>query len=156
LAAESGDPEIVQAIVRYHPRLEVRDDEGKTALFAVAAGYRHGERQGARAECVRLLVHAGADVNARDLRGNTPLHETFLTDVEEELIKSGADVNARNNDGETPIFASIDEDSIRLLVAHGADLTIRNNRDQTALQAAEEKGSSRVEALRKVLLGLSH
>jgi len=155
-AAESGDPEIVQAIVRYHPRLEVRDGEGKTALFAVAAGYRHGERKGARAECVRLLVHAGADVNARDLRGNTPLHETFLTDVEEELIKSGADVNARNNDGETPIFASIDEDSIRLLVAHGADLTIRNNRDQTALQAAEEKSSSRVEALRKVLLGLSH
>jgi ankyrin repeat protein len=155
-AAESGDPEVVQAILRYHPRPEVRDGEGKTALFAAASGYRHGERPGARVECVRLLVHAGADVNARDLQGNTPLHQTFLPDVEEELIKSGADVNARNNEGETPIFASIDEDSIRLLVAHGADLTIRNNHDQTALQAAEEKGASRVEALRKVLLGVSH
>ena len=32
----------------------------------------------------------------RITRGNTPLHETFLTDVEEELLKLGEDVNARN------------------------------------------------------------
>lgn len=35
-------------------------------------------------------------------QGNTPLHETFLTDVEEELLKLGANVNARNNDGAPP------------------------------------------------------
>jgi hypothetical protein len=37
-----------------------------------------------------------ANVNAHDNEGNTPLHETFLTDVEEELLKLGEDVNARN------------------------------------------------------------
>jgi len=47
-------------------------------------------------ECVRLLAQAGANVNAHDNEGNTPLHETFLTDVEEELLKLGEDVNARN------------------------------------------------------------
>jgi ankyrin repeat protein len=45
---------------------------------------------------VRLLAQAGANVNAHDNEGNTPLHETFLTGVEEELLKPGEDVNARN------------------------------------------------------------
>ena len=35
-------------------------------------------------------------MNAHDNEGNTPLHETFLSDVEEELLKLGEDVNARN------------------------------------------------------------
>jgi ankyrin repeat protein len=60
---------------------------------------------------VRLLAQAGANVNVRDNEGNTPLHETFLTDVEEELLKLGADVNARNKDGETSIFTTFDNDA---------------------------------------------
>jgi ankyrin repeat protein len=55
-------------------------------------------------------------VNARDNDGNTPLHETFLTDVEEELLKLGADVNARNKDGETPIFTTVDSDAMPLFL----------------------------------------
>jgi ankyrin repeat protein len=49
--------------------------------------------------------------------------ETFLTDVEEELLKLGEDVNARNKDGETPIFTTVDNDAIPLFMEHGADLT---------------------------------
>jgi len=32
------------------------------------------------------------------------------------LLKLGADVNARNNDGETPIFTNVDDDSISLFI----------------------------------------
>lgn len=126
-AAESGNPDMVREILRYHPRLEARDREGKTAMFA-AGDYRDSDKDGARVECVRLLAQAGAKVNARDRDGNTPLHETFLTDVEEELLKLGANVNARNNDGETPIFTTVDDDAIPLFIEHGADLTIRNKK----------------------------
>jgi ankyrin repeat protein len=58
--------------------------------------------------------------------GLVRLHETFLTDVEEELLKLGADVNARNKDGETPIFTTVDNDAYRYSLnmgEHGADLT---------------------------------
>ena len=82
---------------------------------------------------------------------NTPLHETFLTDVEEELLKLGADVNARNKDGETPIFTTIDDDAVSLFIEHGADLTIRNNKGKTVIEAAKERGPLRQEALRKAL-----
>jgi ankyrin repeat protein len=148
--AESGNPEMVREILRYHPELEMRDRKGKTAVF-LAGGYRYRDADGARVECVRLLAQAGANVNARDNEGNTPLHETFLTDVEEELLKLGADVNARNKDGETPIFTTVDNDAIPLFIEYGADLTIRNNKGETVVEAAKEKGPLRQEALRKAI-----
>jgi ankyrin repeat protein len=90
-------------------------------------------------------------VNARDRDGNTPLHETFLTDVEEELLKLGADVNARNKDGETPIFTHVDDAAIPLLIRYGADLTIRNKKGQTVLEAAKSRGPAREKALREAI-----
>jgi ankyrin repeat protein len=153
-AAESGNPEIVREILRYHPKLEQRDREGKTAVFAAGEYLCEGE-ESKRAECVRLLVEAGADVNARDKEGNTPLHETFLADVERELLKLGADVNARNKDGETPIFTTVDDDAIPLFIEHGADLTIRNNKGETVMEAAKRKGPLREEALRKAIQKLN-
>jgi ankyrin repeat protein len=149
-AAKSGNPEMVREILHYHPNLEIRDHRGKTALFA-AGEHRHNDKDGARVECVRLLVQAGADVNARDNKGNTPLHETYLTDVEEELLKLGADVNARNSNGETPIFTTLDNGAVPLFIAHGADLTVRNNKGQTVIEAAKDKGPLRQESLRKAL-----
>jgi hypothetical protein len=149
-AAESGNPDMVHEILRHHPKVEMQDRKGRTAVFA-AGEYRYGVEGSSRAECVRLLAQAGANVNARDNEGNTPLHETFLTDVEEELLKLGADVNARNKDGETPIFTTVDNDAIPLFIEHGADLTIRNNKGKTVMDAAKEKGPLRQEALRKAI-----
>ena len=151
-AAQSGNPEMVRKILRYHPKLEARDREGKTALFA-AGDYQNSDADGVRVQCVRLLVEAGADVNARDSDGNTPLHEIFLTDVEAELLKHGADVNARNNDGETPIFTTVDDDAIPLFIKYGADLAIRNNKGETVFEAAKEKGPQRQEVLRNAVQG---
>jgi hypothetical protein len=149
-AAASGKPEMVREILRYNPNLEARDRTGQTALFA-AGDWREGDEDGARVECVRLLAKAGADVNARDNEGNTPLHETFLTDVEEELLKLGADVNARNKDGETPIFTTVDDEAIPLFIKHGANLTIRNKKGETVAEAAKVHGPRRQEVLRKAI-----
>jgi ankyrin repeat protein len=149
-AAESGNPQVVREILRYKPRLEAKDQQGQTALFA-ASQYRSTDRDGARAEIVSLLVNAGADVNARDSYSNTPLHETFLTDVAEELLKLGADVNARNLNGETPIFTTVNDHAIPLFIRYGADLSIRNKAGQTVLEAARAKGSSRQAALSKAI-----
>jgi len=36
--------------------------------------------------------------------------------VEEELLKLGADVNARNKEGETPIFTTVHDSAIPLFI----------------------------------------
>jgi ankyrin repeat protein len=149
-AAESGNPEMVREILRYDPNVNARGPKGQTPIFA-AGDSRYGDKDGARVEIVQLLAAEGAHVNARDNDGNTPLHEIFLTDVEEELLTLGADVNARNNDGETPIFTTVDYDAIPLFIEHGADLSIRNNKGQTVVEAAEEKGPICEEALSKAI-----
>lgn len=148
-AASSGNPETVREILRYQPKLEAKDREGKTAMFA-AGDYRSDDEDGARVECVRLLAGAGANVNARDNDGNTPLHETFLTDVEEELLKLGANVNARNKEGETPIFTNVDQEAIPLFIKYGADLSIRNSNGQTVIEAAGNN-PTRQKALREAV-----
>jgi ankyrin repeat protein len=94
-------------------------------------------------------------VNARDSRENPPLHRTFLTAVEEELLKLGANVNARSKEGETPIFTTVDDAALSLFIEHGADLTIRNKRGETVIEAAKDHGPDREEALRKAILKLS-
>jgi len=149
-AAESGNPEMIREILRHHPNLEARDKKGQTAMF-FAGEYQYNVEDGPRSECVRMLAEAGADVNARDNEGNTPLHETFLTRVEEELLRLGANVNARNNDGETPIFTTYDDDAISLFIQHGADLTVHDNEGQTVFDAAKQRGPIREEALRKAI-----
>jgi ankyrin repeat protein len=153
-AAESGNPEMVREILRHHPKLEMRDRGGRTAVFA-AGEYRYGDKDGERVKCVRLLAQAGANVNARDNEGNTPLHGTSSTDVQEELLKLGANVNARNNDGETPMFTVDAAAAIPLFIKHGADLAVRNNKGETVMEAAEGKGHARQEALRKAIQKLN-
>ena len=152
-AAQSGNPELLRLLLQSHPALETHDREGKTALFTAVENRStdNDEAGTARALCVRLLAAAGADVNARDNDGNTPLHETFLTDVEQALLDLGANVNARNNAGETPIFTTVDDDAIPLFAQHGADFNLRNNQGQTVLEAAEHRGPTTQQALLKAL-----
>ena len=149
-AAESGKPELVKEILRYHPDVNARGANGHTPIFG-AGERRADDMPGARVAIVRLLVRAGAKVDIRDDDGNTPLHDTSQIDVMEQLLAMGANVNAQNKQGETPIFTTMDGRAIPLLVRHGADLTIRNNKGQTVLEAAGQKGPLRQQALREAL-----
>jgi ankyrin repeat protein len=152
-AAGSGDPDVVREILEYHPNLEARGFRQKTAIFFIGE-FNSSDEPGKLVECLRLLAKAGANLNAKDYDGNTPLHEIYFTEMVEELLRLGADVNARNNDGETPIFTNVDDDSIPLFIAHGADLTIRNKKGQTVFEAAKEKGPQREAALKKATQNL--
>jgi ankyrin repeat protein len=146
-AAKSGNPDLIREILHYQPELKLKNQYVDPALRIAATWQYSGYTpKGARAECVRLLAKAGANINARDGDGNTALHTPRDKDVTAALIELGADVNARNTDGNTPLFTTDDIESIPLLLRHGADPTLRNKDGKTALEATE-KNQPKHEAL---------
>ena len=97
-----------------------------------------------------VLVAAGADVNAHDDMGRTPLHRAFtmsgrvpawvLNDVTAALLDAGADPNARDSRGATLLHTATTwgglSREVSLLAAAGADVNARNNAGETALHIA--------------------
>ena len=73
---------------------------------------------------MRRLKH-GANVNAKDDNGSTPLHWAAAKNAHETaevLLKHDADVNAKNKEGWTPLFIAASEnahETVALLRRHG-------------------------------------
>ncbi|MFP3026896.1 MAG: ankyrin repeat domain-containing protein [Wolbachia sp.] len=92
-------------------------------------------------------MNKGDDVNARDNRGNTPLHLAVLADklqVVEKLIEGGADVNAKNNHGATPLhWAALNQNVniVEKLIEKGANVNEKNKYDNVPLHYAAGYGS---------------
>ena len=87
-----------------------------------------------------LLEQYGADPNIADRNGDRALHFAGDARTIELLLKHGADVDARNNKGETALmmgFRFTRVELVRILLRNGASFRLRNDRGQTALEFAK-------------------
>ena len=103
----------------------------------------------ADAQAVRKLIDNGADVNARDAEGNTPLIlASFYASPKcvELLLEKGADANAANKAGVTALIrAATNYEKTRLLVNAGAKVRVRTADlgNTPLILAARRAGNSR-------------
>jgi uncharacterized protein len=137
-ASAAAYPTVMEELLKHRPDVNQRDSAGRTPLNALgqSAVGRPGENP---AEVARLLIQAGADVNAQDnIYANTPLHEVPDAASARVLIQAGANLNRRNVEGQTALMVTLDPEVTRVLLKAGADKTMRDNKGKTALDLARE------------------
>lgn len=99
---------------------------------------------------VQAIIKAGADVNAKEADGKTPLMYTVEANVSPDvinlLIAAGADVNAQEEQGLSPLsFAAannLSPDIIKVLIEAGADVNCKAANGWTPLMFAARYNSS--------------
>ncbi len=142
--------ESVQGCLETGIPVDARDEEGATFLAKMISAGPYTDFE----NVLSVFVAAGADVNARDTAGRTPLYRASannLPRVISALLEAGAGANARDSQGSTPLHAAAGiwpwrrgapVNALRSLAAAGADLNARNNDDETPLDIARSRNAT--------------
>jgi len=116
-------------------------------------------------EDIEALLAGGANVNARDKNGQTPLHRAVSIDspqvfkIIKLLIGKGANVHARDKLGQTPLHYAVSSDSphaqaiVELLLKCGANVNAIDNMGQTPLHWVIFTQNPRALAIVTLLIG---
>jgi ankyrin repeat protein len=133
-AVRAGQRSEIERQIAANPEVIKGTDAGGSTALHHAAGYGPLDN-------LQLLVDKGADVNAKNRRGSTPLHWAIHDGAKVRLLLAkGANVNARQAQGRTPLYlAAMLGDGVptlRLLLSKGADPKLAAVNGQTPLMMA--------------------
>lgn len=145
-AAVDGDaPRVRELLVRDEadPNVRVRSKEETSSEWGDRP-LHFASREG-HAQVVRLLLAHGADVNAANDRGVTPMHRATQVGgpVFEVLLGAGADVRTADERGRTPLHWAATYprlDVIAQLIDAGADVYARDHDQRTPMHYAAQWG----------------
>ncbi len=135
-AVQMGNTDLVRRLISMGVDVNVKNNEGRTALHLVKDS-----------KIAEMLLDAGADMEAQDNSGSTPLlyqlekewienaipgynlltgkKHNYKTDVFELLIRRGADVRVTTDSGATPLHFATTPKIAEELIKRGADVNAK-------------------------------
>jgi ankyrin repeat protein len=122
---------------------------GESILFEATRGYGSTDKK-----LASYLIKKGADVNAKNKQGRTPLFDAvqlYDIDFAKLLIENSADINATDENLMTPLFVAADYGSehIEYLLEKGAKINHKDIDGNTPLHLAVR--SSRIDAVKALV-----
>ena len=141
--------EVAKVLIEAGAHVIATDKDGKTALMRTVNNRRirslyesHEDQpfmERLRSARAKMLIEAGANINAIDHEGRTALMRSLFTEVAKILIEDGADVDAKDNDGRTALMMAETVERAKLLIEAGADTDVVDKKGNTALIYAGER-----------------
>lgn len=146
-ALESANKELVKFLLEKKAAIDTKERYGARLHTAARLG---------RKSVAELLLSLGADVDAKDNDGKSPLDETPApqidilggrhytsqqTEMAEWLISRGADVNSKDKNGKQPLHwaASLGHKGVaEVILAHGGDPNAKDKDGKTPLELASQ------------------
>ncbi len=145
-AAWAGLPDVVQRLIWAGADVNARNKEGYTPLLH-ASSPEYGVTDQESTEVIRLLIEAGANVNANPGSWSAIIAGTFFLQMEafQMLLDNGANVNA-NYKGMRPIHgaARTNIEKVKLLLAKGAEVNVAYKGGNTPLHVAAGSGKPEI------------
>ncbi|CAF4752303.1 unnamed protein product [Rotaria sp. Silwood1] len=136
MAAEKGNLGIMKLLIEVNRSdgLDARDSMDRTPLHAAASWSAYDDDDNKRrTDCIKLLVDQNADINATDLRRETPLHiacKSGSVSSVKCLLKSKADLLATNIYGLNCLEVAIEEENkpvVKYLLEHDRVFELMRN-----------------------------
>ncbi|MFH1143526.1 MAG: ankyrin repeat domain-containing protein [Candidatus Eisenbacteria bacterium] len=140
-AIVAGDLSRVTELIQTDPAVVHERNTNQTQDYPLHTAAMHGQ-----VEIARMLLAAGAELEAGDRDNSTPLHDACLnrqTDMVAFLIESGADVNRHDYNGAYALsFAAAGGDTavVRMVLGAGAALWYRERSGLSLLHFAASRG----------------
>jgi ankyrin repeat protein len=133
IASSHGQLPVVRVLLEHGADVKAHNKDNQTSLH-----WARGE------EVTRFLLEQGANANALDIKGRTPLRlasEQGHVGVARVFLEHGADVKTQDMDMVTPLHVASSRGQLtaavaRVLLEHGADAKAQNKNKQTPLHLA--------------------
>ena len=147
-AAQKGRTDLARLLLDHGANVNIKGSSIEITPLHWATGH---------AEVTRFLIANGADVNAKDKDGSTPLHRAAREkgpDVAKLLIDNGADINAKDKYGRTPLHTAAgngNDQMVELLIERGAQVDVKANTGATPLYLAASGSKNSKETIQLLL-----
>ncbi|WP_341816160.1 ankyrin repeat domain-containing protein [Wolbachia endosymbiont (group B) of Elophila nymphaeata] len=139
-AVQDGDLNKVEGLANQGAGLNTKGSNDWTLLhFAVFSN---------KFDIVKFLLDKNANIKAKDVYGNTPLHVAAQYDSKLEIVeflldRNASGINDVNNNGSTPLHLAIQGNkpsTVKLLLNKGANINAKDKDGKTPLDLAVQEG----------------